>query len=102
MEIDRDHANDEVFGDLRTGQALCEQAQHFHFAGGQTIRSGCCWLRWWCWYCQEWLKKCVVFLGGEGLFWRHAAALFPGASHDQLSQLRAHGSQGDLVQGLQK
>src|SRR6266566_3290137 len=104
MEIDGHDPDDELLGHLRAGQALCKQAQHFHLAGGQTIGRGCCWLWLWsrCWCWREWLKQRDVSLGGEGVFWRHAAALFPGASHRLLSQVRAHGSQGDLVQGLQK
>jgi hypothetical protein len=70
MEIDGHDPDDKLLGNLRAGQALCEQAQHFHFAGGQAIGSGCCWLWWWsrCWCCWQWLKQRDVSLGGEALF----------------------------------
>src|SRR5712691_2932215 len=97
VRIDGNQANDELLGDLRAGQARGEETQHFNFAGGQTIGIGCCWLCWWsrCWCCWERLKKRDLSLGGEGLFWRHGAALFPGGSKSLLPQLCAHGSPGE-------
>ena len=49
MEIDRDDADDELFGNLRAGQALSEQALDFDFAGGQAIGISGCWPGGWSW-----------------------------------------------------
>src|SRR5438128_666154 len=35
VEIDGDNADDELLGNQRTRQALCEQTQHFSFARGE-------------------------------------------------------------------
>ena len=46
MRIDGDQADDESLSDLRTGQALGKQVQHFHLPNGQALGIGRCGLHW--------------------------------------------------------
>jgi len=38
VPVDGARADDELFGNLSVGEALCDQAQHFHLTSGQS-----CW-----------------------------------------------------------
>ena len=44
--VDRARTDDELLGDLRIGEALCEQAQHLDLACGQVIGIDNDWFGW--------------------------------------------------------
>src|SRR5207237_724359 len=70
-------------GDLLVGQAVCEQAQHLHFACGQPSRIDL----WW------WGSAGTRGWGGfvplccQCLLWRHGASVGPGGSEGAFSQV---------------
>src|SRR5436305_13843449 len=84
VEVDGARTHDELFGDLGVGQSLSYQAQHLHFASGQSSGIGCCWLC--CWCCWEWLKQRSLSLD-DGLLKWHRPPLFPSCCKRRFGQI---------------
>src|SRR5260370_38003549 len=97
MPVDGARADDEMFGDLSIGQALCHQAQHLLLTRGQASRI-CRWSR------QRPCRGRCGYRGwsmcGEGLLWRHSASLSPAGGKGILTEVGACGCNRALIGGM--
>jgi hypothetical protein len=101
MRIDGDQADDELLGNLSAGQALCEQPQYLHLTRGepgmkQRKRRARC--RGWGGESRLWER----FQVEEDVFWCHHSPFGPGGGKGLLPQVRAHGSDSELMHSLRK
>jgi len=98
VPVDGARADDELFGNLSVGEALCDQPQHFHLASGQSCWRGgmtCgsgrkgtrhCLCRW---QSLRGLRR-EDLMRGERLCGGHGAPPGPGLFEGWLAQLAAH------------
>src|SRR5579863_6966582 len=99
MEVDGDDTDDEPLGNLRTGQALCEETQHLHLTRGEPR------MKWGKRHdrCRRWGSESRLwerFQAGEDVLRWHCSPFGPGSVKCLISQLRTHGSDDELMHSL--